>query len=73
MARAARAGHLDVVKYLVEEVGVDKENTSYIGCTPLGRAVQGDRTVVMEYLLDNGCGIEVTFHGLTPLHWAVMD
>ena len=52
-----------MVKYLMEEAGVDKENTSYHGWTPLFVAVANRQTAVVEYLLDNGCGIEATFQG----------
>ena len=71
LTEAAGRGRLDVVKYLMEEAGVDKENISMGGWTPLAWAVQTGRTVVMKYLLDQGCGVDVTAHGATPLHHAV--
>jgi ankyrin repeat protein len=50
LGEAASGGHLQVVKYLVEEVGVDVGRTSSHGATPLMVAVRNGHGDVVNYM-----------------------
>jgi hypothetical protein len=60
-----------VLKYLVEECGVDVNATSLISRTPLFAACAGARMDVVRYLaIDCKADIELTATGATPLYVA---
>jgi len=52
---AAVTGHLDVVKYLIEECGADVEAIDPLGSTPLHEATYNDHLEVVKYLVEQ-CG-----------------
>lgn len=55
---AARKGRLEIVKYLIEIAGVDKEaRTSYRGETPLLVAAAYSQIPVVRYLVEKGCNV----------------
>lgn len=63
---AARAGHEEVVRYLIEEVGVDVNGIHRIGeatQTPLGAALSGDKGVKTAQILRR--------HGATLFIWTL--
>ena len=75
---AARHGNLPMVKYLIEELGmevdyVDTDETYYRGNTALHEAAIGNHVDVASYLLENGADIHrigKRRDGFTPLHYA---
>ena len=75
---AAGAGHLDAVKFLVEEAGTDPATTSqagrraYAGRTALHWAARNGHVHVMEYLVsDRGVDVDArTAEGTTAFAWA---
>ena len=72
------AGHLDAVKFLVEEAGTDPATTSqagrraYAGRTALHWAARNGHVHVMEYLVsDRGVDVDArTAEGTTAFAWA---
>ncbi|KAF8702005.1 hypothetical protein HU200_033343 [Digitaria exilis] len=68
---AASAGHLEVCKYLVEELGGDVNMTAAKGLTPLMSAAQSGDVSTVKYLLDRGGDImKADENGRTVLHHA---
>ncbi|XP_070546144.1 ankyrin-3-like [Ptychodera flava] len=68
---AALDGHLDVVKYFIKTLGIDKEVKGQDNKTPLINAAEGGHSEVVKYLLGIGADSEaVTSNGFTPLHMA---
>jgi ankyrin repeat protein len=68
---AAEKGHLDVVKYLVEEKGADIKAAANNGNTPLYRAARYGNLDVVKYLVEKGANVEAADkYGDTSLHWA---
>ncbi|XP_070549651.1 serine/threonine-protein phosphatase 6 regulatory ankyrin repeat subunit A-like [Ptychodera flava] len=68
---ASWKGHLDIVKYFTETLGMDKEIKGQVNKTPLINAAEGGCSDVVKYLLSIGADIEaVTSDGFTPLLWA---
>jgi len=51
---AACAGHLEVCKYLVEDLGGDANMTAAEGVTPFMTAAQSGDVSTVKYLLDRG-------------------
>eukprot|EP00670_Eutreptiella_braarudii_P014638 CAMPEP_0174336576 /NCGR_PEP_ID=MMETSP0810-20121108/21657_1 /TAXON_ID=73025 ORGANISM="Eutreptiella gymnastica-like, Strain CCMP1594" /NCGR_SAMPLE_ID=MMETSP0810 /ASSEMBLY_ACC=CAM_ASM_000659 /LENGTH=369 /DNA_ID=CAMNT_0015455565 /DNA_START=90 /DNA_END=1199 /DNA_ORIENTATION=- len=72
---AARAGHLDLVKYLVEVAVCDvnlKCGAKANGSTALHGATVGAHAPIVDYLLRHGATLQPNQFGLTPLEEAVM-
>ncbi|XP_039854048.1 ankyrin-1-like isoform X2 [Panicum virgatum] len=68
---AACAGHLEVCKYLVEELGGDANMTAAEGVTPFMTAAQSGDVSTVKYLLDRGGDImKADEKGRTVLHHA---
>ena len=72
---ASLHGHLDVVKYLVEERNCDVECRNIYGATPLHKASAGGYFDVVHYLvIDRGCDpLSKSGDGSTALHSACAD
>ena len=49
---ACEAGHIEVVRYLIEREGVDPEQAARDGTTPLHAAARGGHVEVVKYLID---------------------
>ncbi|MFG6158070.1 ankyrin repeat domain-containing protein [Halomonas sp. 1390] len=64
---AAAGGHLDLVRYLVKEKGVDLEAVDSNGQTALLRAVSADAVEALQTLIELGAQIDRTVHHDTPL------
>jgi len=71
---AASQGRLGIVRFLVEEMGVDHDASNQIDCSPLSAAVMRRRLNVVQYLVtEAGADLEKTNHdGWTPLMHAVV-
>lgn len=67
---AACAGHLEVCKYLVEELGGDANMTGAEGMTPLMAAAQSGDVSTVKYLLGRGDLMKADEKGRTALHHA---
>ncbi|KAL6893649.1 hypothetical protein ACP4OV_007747 [Aristida adscensionis] len=69
---AARAGKIDVVRYMVEELGFDINGGSAdLGVTALSAAALGGQLDTVSYLLDNGADPnKKDDSGSVPLHCA---
>lgn len=69
---AVRCGQLDVVMRTIDaEPGRANERFGG-GLTPLHVAIRGDRTEMVEQLIDRGANVNArTVRGTTPLHYAV--
>ena len=52
LVAACEAGHMEVVKYLIEREGVDPEQAARDGTTPLHAAARGGHVEVVQYLID---------------------
>ena len=52
LVAACEAGHIEVVKYLLERESVDPEQTAKDGTTPLHAAARGGHVEVVQYLID---------------------
>lgn len=71
---ASLGGHLDVVKILCEEDGVDINCRSKAGFTPLYMAAQEDKLDVVHHLLNKGADQSLgTADGFTPLAVALQQ
>ena len=70
--KAAYKGDLDEVRQLLKS-GVDPDTPGASQRTALHRAIAGDQTSVVEFLLDNKANVNVKDKsGRTPLHWAAV-
>ncbi|CAO2169050.1 unnamed protein product [Urochloa humidicola] len=68
---AASAGHLDVCRYVVEELGGDANITADNGVTPLMASTQSDDLLTVQYFLDHGADVmKADRKGKTALHHA---
>ncbi|CAO2210918.1 unnamed protein product [Urochloa humidicola] len=68
---AACAGHLEVCKYLVDELGGDTNVTAAEGVTPFMTAAQSGDVSTVKYLLDRGGDpLKADDKGRTVLHHA---
>ncbi|KAL6847064.1 hypothetical protein ACP4OV_022917 [Aristida adscensionis] len=68
---AASKGRLEIVKYLVEELGLDVNSRSIHDETPMLFAAQNGSVPVLKYLIDHGGDPACTdSSGSTPLHYA---
>ncbi|RLN41480.1 hypothetical protein C2845_PM01G47170 [Panicum miliaceum] len=69
---AACQGHLEVCKYLVEELGGDPNMTGSEGVTPFMASAQSGDISTVKYLFDHGCDLmKPDAKGRTVLHHAV--
>ena len=68
----SKEGHLDIVKYLVEECHANIEAKDNDGCTPLHRASDYEHLDIVKYLVEEcHCNVEAKDNdGCTPLHRA---
>ena len=67
---ASMNGHLDILRYLLEQGG-DVNVRCPDGCTPLHLAILEERVDIVEYLLANGADRTAeTPEGETPMDWA---
>jgi ankyrin repeat protein len=73
LMNAVRSEKLEMVKLVVEEMGVDVNSTDTRGWSPMHAAVFVKDTAIAEYLLDMGAKIDIKAKGdgFTPLHNAV--
>ena len=72
LPKAAYYGHLEIVKYLVEN-GADINAKDYEEFTSLIRASINGHLEVVKYLVENGADINTKDHvGITPLIYASM-
>lgn len=72
---ACSKGFHDIVKILLK-CGANPNSRDSAGSTPLIRAVANSRVVVVDYLLNHGCDIDVnaaSLDGNTALHLACME
>jgi len=68
---AAREGHVEIVRYLIEVCGLDLESTDVDGETPVHGAATEGYLDVIKYLHSAGASIEVADDdGDTPMHSA---
>ncbi|CAN6361701.1 unnamed protein product [Urochloa humidicola] len=71
---AAAKGHLEVCRFLVEELGLDVKSTDAEGGMPVHFAAAGGNERVLGYLLDRGGDPGVPdAKGCTPLHSAAEE
>lgn len=69
---ACETGKLNIIKYFVEERGINVDRTGSDGVTPLITAAQSQQTAIMEYLVKRGAHIDATdSDGSTALLHAV--
>ena len=76
---ASSAGHLDIIKYLIEK-GSDPKSENVFGFTPLHFACQGGQLDVVKFLvtehhcnpLQHNTKVGINW-GATPLHWAISN
>jgi ankyrin repeat protein len=64
---AAQEDHLDVVRYLVKELGADVHQADAEGCTPLNVAAQKEHVNVVQYLVDE---LDADVNRATEMSWA---
>ncbi|CAL5047315.1 unnamed protein product [Urochloa decumbens] len=70
---AARWGHLEVCKYLVEELGGDVNMPAAEGVTPFMASVEKGDVSIVNYFLDHGGDpMKADIRGRTVLHHAVI-
>ncbi|TVU30031.1 hypothetical protein EJB05_21633 [Eragrostis curvula] len=68
---AARNGHLEVCRYLVEELGMDVNAVNDTGRPLLVSTVLSENATVIKYLLDHGADPDKADNdGFSPLHTA---
>ena len=67
---AVERNKIDIVKYLIEKLGVDKNSKDYCGCTPLHYASSNKSLCIMKYLIaEQNVDPNITNNiGATPLH-----
>ena len=72
---AAFAGHLAIVKYLINELGCDPQIVNNYGVTPLHNACWNGHLDTTKYLIsDCNCNPQCSDkNGLTPLHFACLN
>ena len=71
---ASSRGHLEVVRYLVEDAEADKDSQDADDETPIMWALIEDKHAVVEYLLSSGADVsKVDSNGMTALHRAIME
>ena len=72
---AAKFGHPEAVKFLVEEAGADVESKDSYGITPLSRAAQHGHLEVVKFLVEEaGSDVESKdSYGITPLSHAAKN
>lgn len=71
---ASRAGHLDVVKYLVSQGANVNLGTRANHTTPIHRASQQGHLSIVKYLLEHGADVHVLdCRGKTALHLAASE
>ncbi|CEF61893.1 Ankyrin repeat and KAP P-loop domain and Ankyrin repeat-containing domain-containing protein [Strongyloides ratti] len=69
---AARFGHIDIVKKLVEDSDVDETDNE--GWSALLNAAQNGFTEICDILIQNGASVDLSdLMGWTPLMWAVYN
>ena len=69
---AAREGHLEVVKYLINKGSNINEKDNYGGRIPLHYAAMNEHLEVVKYLINKGANIdEKDNRGVTALHQAI--
>ena len=66
---ACKAGHLDIVKFLIKKGG-DPACRNIVGATPLHFACWEGHLDIVRFLVEKGCDPACTACGLTPLHLA---
>ena len=68
---ASKNGHLEIVKYLIENRKVNKEIKGWYGKTPLHYACEKGHQPIVEYLILQRANVNVKDdYGWTPLHYA---
>lgn len=68
---AARNGHLNVVTYLAEDIGVSMETPSFGGMRPLHHACNKNSEKIVKYLISKGADVNCSDeNGDKPLHYA---
>ena len=73
MQTACNAGHLAVLKCLVQEFHFHPDSEDNEGRTPLFSAASAGNFKIIEYLRENHCNLnKVSKHGDTPLHIAAL-
>jgi len=68
LIKAAYKGHIEIVRFLIENCGADPNRQSGDKWTPLFGAVSadGNRLEIVQYLLDHGANPLITTRGKTP-------
>ena len=69
---AARDGHTDVVKFLIDN-GVDLNHKDSVGWTALMFAATWERMEIVKLLIDNGADLNITNYGKTALMYAAWN
>ncbi|KAF8374285.1 fem-1, partial [Pristionchus pacificus] len=65
---ASAAGHMELVRFLVEEAGVDINQTTQTSSSPLRGACYDGHLEIVRYLVEKGADMELANrHGHTPL------
>ena len=71
---AVRFGHLDIVKYFIEEVDdIAQDPIDNTGQRPIHYAAANGHLEIMKYFIEKVDGIEKepkTFLGFYPIHWS---
>ncbi|XP_047965385.1 ankyrin-1-like isoform X2 [Salvia hispanica] len=71
---AAGIGHLKICRFLIEDVKVHIDASTYKRDTPLVEAVKGGHVKIVEFLIKQGAKISLAnVEGFTPLHFAVLN
>jgi len=70
---AAQNGHLEVVKYLINNTDIDIECYNQANNTPLHVAAWNDRKHVVKYLINQGVNLNPkSYNGSVPMHMAAV-
>eukprot|EP00736_Rhodelphis_marinus_P010780 Rmarinus@m.15792 len=68
LAELARDGHVEIVRYLVENAGADCKTAMRDGETALYRAARHGHVAMVQYLVSKGCDLNAgTLDGESPL------